>query len=159
MGHGLAVQTASQYSTSTSGKLIINKGVFTTPGDVTLLVKAYGYDDITVTQTIGASTTVPPTLSGTYTVKTGGGSASGSAQFSAIGTAGTGDSLVYVVSDKSAIQVMLGNKLTGSTALAEATDITGVSTTNKYIHVYEVTSDGITVKAKVFTLTSAQISK
>jgi hypothetical protein len=148
----------SQYSTATKGKLIINKGVLTTAKTYTITVSATGYNDATVTQTVGASTTIPPTLTGTFTVKAGGGTVSGSAQFSAIGTKGTGNSLVYIVSNQSTIQVKLGNTLTGYTALNAATDITGVAATStKYIHVYEISGAAAVVKAKVFTLTAAQI--
>ncbi len=152
--------TPSQYSKATKGKLIINSGVLSAK-TYTITISATGYNDASVTQTVGPSTTTPPTnLTGTFTIKAGGGSTSGSAQFSAIGTPGTGNSLAYVVSSQSTIQFKLGDTLTGHTALAAATDITGVSATStKYIHVYEISATGAVVKAKVFTLTAAQIKQ
>lgn len=146
------------YNKATAGKIIINKGVLGKAQTYTITVAAKSYNDMSVTQTIGESTTAAPSsITGTFTVKAGGGSAAGSAQFSTIGTAGTGNKLVYVVSSQSTIKFKLGNPLNGYTNLNEATDITGVSTTNKYIHVYEISSTGAVVKAKVITLTAAQI--
>jgi hypothetical protein len=157
-GSSITLLNDSQYSKATKGKIIINKGVLGNAQVYTVTAAAIGYNDLSVTQTIGASTTAAPSnITGTFTVKAGGGSVAGSAQFSTIGTAGSGNTLVYLVSSQSSIQVKLGNPLNGYTNLNEATDITGVSTTNKYIHVYEISSTRAVVKAKVITLTAAQI--
>jgi hypothetical protein len=151
--------TSTQFSLTSKGKLVINKGVLPTARNYTVHIEATNYNDLTVAQTVGASITRPPTsISGTFTLKAGGGSASGSAQFTSIGTAESTNTLAYVVSDKSAIQTMLGNTLTGHTALTANTDITGLSASStKYIHVYEITPEDAVVKARVFTLSSATI--
>jgi hypothetical protein len=157
-GSSITLLNNTQYSTATKGKIIINKGVLGNAQVYTVTASAIGYNDLSVTQTIGASTTAAPSsITGTFTVKAGGGSVAGSAQFSTIGTADSGNKLVYVVSSQNTIQVKLGNPLNSYTSLSETSDITGVSTTNKYIHVYEISSTGAVVKAKVITLTAAQI--
>ncbi|MBC7765767.1 MAG: carboxypeptidase regulatory-like domain-containing protein [Hyphomonadaceae bacterium] len=105
----------------------------------------------------------PPTLDGEYTFVVGGGSVAGSAQFATIGVAAPGKRLAYVVSDKSALMVKVGDALTQSSPdlLLATTNITGLTATSKrYIHVYEIESSGSVVsRGKIFSLTSAQIKQ
>jgi len=157
-GISVTLKPTEQYTIG-SNKITINAGVLTPPGDYTIRVTAAGYNEGSITQTIAVSNTAAPTtLTGTFTIKAGGGTTSGAAQFSSVGTAGTGDSLVYLVSSNSTIQNKLGDTLTGFTALTANTDITGLAVaTTKYIHVYEISSSNAVVKAKVFTLTASQI--
>ncbi|MDF9409008.1 DUF1533 domain-containing protein [Pelotomaculum isophthalicicum JI] len=56
------VLAAGQYSAGTPGKLTISGDVFTTAKDYTIVIKAAGYTDATVTQTVLESLSEPPAL-------------------------------------------------------------------------------------------------
>lgn len=158
-GHATTGIAVTSY-TKVAAKITLSAGTLATAQAYTIRVVATGYNDVYLTQTIGNSVTVAPaTISGTFTVATGGGTASGSAKFSAIGTAGTGNTLVYKVTSSSSAQIFLGNVLTGYTVLAASTDITGVAATGyKYIDIVEMsTPQAKVIKVKRVTLTAAQI--
>ncbi|MDD3172592.1 MAG: hypothetical protein PHF63_02790 [Herbinix sp.] len=74
-------------------------------------------------------------------------------------TAGTGNSLRYKVSSttNTAPKFYEAVDTDATTAYTSGTDITTVSTTNKYLAIYEVNASGKVVKYKQFTLTATYI--
>jgi hypothetical protein len=139
------------------GKLTFRAGVLGIAQNYTITVSALGYNPCTIVQAVVLSTTPPGKISGTFTVNPG--SKEGTTQFTTIGTAGTGNSLVYEVVPASTKSQYKGNVITGTpTALVQGTDICGVDpTTNKCIDIYEVTSNNVIVNYKRVTLSATNI--
>jgi hypothetical protein len=146
----------SDYSVA-GGKITFKAGVLGTVQKYLVTVNGTGYDATEIGQTVGISTTAAGTISGTFKVAAG--STEGNTQFTAIGTAETGNSLVYEVVPASTKAQYKGNVLQGtSTALVKGTDISGVDpTNNKCIDIYEVTSNNVIVNYKRITLSAATI--
>lgn len=150
--------TKSDYKIA-NGKLTFKAGLLGTVGTYSIAVTANGYNNGTVLQTVGSSTTPAPGLNGTYSVAPG--SIVGSTKFTSIGSPAPGNSLKYTVTVAStSTQSLLckGNVLAASNDLKKDADIKNVdSTLNKYIDIYEVTTGGLVVGAKRVTLVAANI--
>jgi hypothetical protein len=144
--------------TVSSGKITFNTRKLLA-GTYTITVNATGYNTATVSQTIAASTTAAPALSGIFTAVPG--SAVGSTKFTTIGTAAdaTDDILVYkIVTSASTTPDYKGNALSGTYySLAANTNISAVNP-NTFIDIYEINSTTkAVVSTKRITLTSANI--